>query len=80
MAEVVDEMPKNGRHRSKYERFLDGQVWRINAAEDFGMSTATVRTGVRTLAYRRGIRVITSTDDAGNLYVRAFPDGEVDCG
>lgn len=80
MAEVLRVMPRHGnagkRRTSKYERYLDGQIWKISPEDMNGTALHTVRFGLMKLAQTRRLRVKTVTTADGCLVVQATPKGE----
>ena len=72
MATVVQKFPAPIRPQtgSKYDRFLDGQIWKLEQGVDFTSKIASTATYIGTYAKKRGIKVtVRRTADA--VYVKA---------
>jgi hypothetical protein len=62
MAEVdkdFDFTAHHGNIRYPWEKWFDGQVWRLNRGEDFEIPTISMRTQIFTNASRRGLKART---------------------
>ena len=68
MAEVLAKWP--GREtRSKYERYLDGQVWKVNLSDHpSNHSAASIQAAIRHVANRRGVKIQTAGIKPGVSY------------
>lgn len=78
MAEIVDELPPKRRRRargSKWDRYLDGQVWRLVPGEDFDSTPASVGARLRQRASAVNLSLAVRFHD-GCVYVQAAPRGE----
>jgi hypothetical protein len=77
MAEVVNEMPagKNGQS-GKYNKFLDGRVWKLVDGEDFQSGHwIHFQNSVLAAAHYKKMKLIARTAD-GFHYVQAYTPAE----
>lgn len=76
MARTVKTFPPDQRGRaprvSKYEPWLDGQVWKLVEGKDFTMPAKSLIPILRTLAKRRGLKARAVVRPDG-VYVQANP-------
>lgn len=72
MAEVVHEMPpKNtARRGSKWDRYFDGQVWKLGPKDYAPVEAESARANAVTAARRRGFKLKTRVQGS-ILYVQA---------
>lgn len=68
MAKVVATMPR----RSRYDRFLDGQIWELELGVGCPSSPRIAAISLHAAAKVRGLHVQTRSAD-GKLYVQAIP-------
>lgn len=83
MATVVDEFPANAREFHDWDRYLDGQKWRLVHGEDFRAKPGSLRTSAGTNARRRGGYIESHLTQEGGevvLYLQFFkgkrPEGD----
>jgi hypothetical protein len=69
MAEVLTEFP--GRERSRYDKFLDGQIWRLGPADAGDGSVKSLKTTLYGLARRRGRSLRVHVVDSDTIIVQA---------
>lgn len=72
MAEKVNSLPKANYGRGKYpwDEWLDGDVWRLTAGEDFGALPYAFRVNAYAVARKRGLKVsVQLEDEDGKQYV-----------
>ena len=76
MAEVTEEMPNTLQIKGRWTRYLDGQVWKLIAGEDFDpINISNVRQSLYCAARARGLKATVRT--VGNaLLVQARPAGD----
>jgi hypothetical protein len=75
MATVLTEFPERfvcGKRRgvSKWDKYLDGQVWRLESGVDFTTNPRGVQTALSVIAKRRGFKVLTMTDGSAVVIQR----------
>lgn len=74
MADVVDKLP-DAHHRpgeSKYEKYFDGQVWRLVLGEDCPADMNIAQNAIRITAKRKKIAAtIRQSKREGVIYVQA---------
>ncbi len=85
MAEVIEALPEwaRGGRREKYpyDRWFDGQVWRLDEGVDFEQDRRGMAYRIRAAAKKRGIRVTVAhrdEDGRGVIVVKALSLGESD--
>lgn len=76
MAEVLSEFPvgRGSGGPGKYDRFLDGQIWRVAVADVSAPSVNAVFSGVHQTAHRRGIKVRVKREPDG-VVIQAMTNG-----
>jgi len=73
MAEVLSEFPKGYRARrgqSRWDKYLDGQVWRLTPDDYKGCVLNTVQANMGYQAKKRGMSLRTCTEAGGGLIVQ----------
>lgn len=78
VAEIVDELPPKrsaNAKGSKWDRYLDGQVWRLVPGEDFDLTPMKISVVLRKRGSKLNRSVAVRFDD-GCVYVQAAPRGE----
>jgi predicted type IV restriction endonuclease len=75
MAERLDNYDFTGRSRqgSKYDRYLDGGIYRLVRGEDIGQNVSSARTQLHKRAKEQGLRIRTATEGDAAIVVQAFP-------
>jgi hypothetical protein len=80
MAEVLHkfEFRQNQRRQSRYDRFLDGQIWKILLSDLDSKTSGGAAAAIRNRAKQRGIGVHISEKDPAFLIVQSYnlPDRE----
>lgn len=73
MAEKIDEFAfvRTGSGGSKYERFLDGGIYRLRAPEDMA-SPLSAQTRMRALAREKGMKIRSKIEDSQTIVVQAY--------
>lgn len=71
--ESFDFSRETGRHGSKYDRYMDGGVYRLVIGED--VPSGNPDTVLRTVAARRGLKLRTSREP-GAIVVQAYTPTE----
>lgn len=76
MAEVLEDFDWNAvrspRSRYDWDRWFDGNVWKLVEGEDFTAKTSSFRTSVASAAKRRGHEVRTSIPEDGIVVLQAY--------
>jgi hypothetical protein len=75
MATVVKQLPaakprQNG--TTKYDKWLDGQVWKFTKKDQEQLNLKTLRSGLYRVGRAKGLQVIFREED-GNIFVQALP-------
>lgn len=78
MASVVKEFPQDVKRRwhGYYDKFLDGQIWKLTLGEDCPASASSAQSSLRNAADRKGVSkvAIRVSRDEGCIYVQAILD------
>lgn len=76
MAKVIEALPKKaggiGRQsKYNYDEWLDGQIWQLDAGEDFEGKPQSMRANINNAAHKRGLkvrsRIVIEKDDKGKV-------------
>ncbi len=74
MAETIEEFPRRER-ASKYAKWLDGQVWRINWREEMDNSSVeNARSSLYFAASQIGLRLRTTVDGDDHVIIQSYKD------
>lgn len=82
MAEVLEEFSFNGSPnrddgypvRYEWDKWLNGQVWKLTQGEDFTISVSNFRNSAFVAAGKRDLKVRTTTNKAdGTVVIQAMP-------
>jgi hypothetical protein len=81
MAEKIESY-EFGRGRGKYpwEEWLDGNVWKATAGEDFDISAENFKASVYAAATKKRLKARVAVTEDGNVVWQAFPRDETDDG
>lgn len=76
MAEVIDKIPDTCRkhtvkNESKYAKYLDGRVWRLELGVDCSLDVACVRVTLFRVAKSRGVELTVLRDGREHVVVQA---------
>ncbi len=77
MAEVLDDFPTplGKRGVSKYAKWMDGQIWRINHEEEMGLpNLESARAALHSGAQVLGMRVRTRADGDDHIIIQAYKE------